>query len=623
MSKPILLLCMIFVISGCAAQPVAQLPTLAVLPTSAPERPPQPIEFWQVVEGDLDAGAVDRWQFAARAGDPVRLSALGPVHLSLAGPDGGVLGEGEAIEATLAVDGVYTVAVQPAQADAVRYQLSLSYTDRPNPLDFTATPPPMTVGVPTPTPVYDGLGVFIADLANGSTETEALLRGPVQPHVYTFEGRAGDYVTVRMSRLSGTIDPFLRLFGPSGEALAVDGDSGGNRAALLRNIPLWRDGQYSIQADGGGGPGDYQISLTSGDPVPVTPTIIAPPTATPLSSLLNLTPATAVPNAVLEPYVPVIGSLIRAGDVNRHTFAIEESSEISIGVRKLYPDTPLRPMIEIYSPAGTKVSAANANPAGEAIIQLLTLNEPGVYSVFVTGQGGDSGDYVISYGPGTIFEDVRRGPALADTPYESSIGRGGLRDSWEVALNAGDVVTVAASPLNAGALDPVVELFAPDGSLVVSDDNGGGFPNALINEVRAPVSGLYRLKVSASSGVTAGGYRLIWRYINIAPTPTYDPPRILMFALEGNVPEGEYAFYPFQGGVGQRVRVRVTARPASGLDAVAVLIGPDGREIARGDDENGLNPQFTADLPADGTYQVRINGYLSGGAFDLVVDRLF
>ena len=629
MTKSILFIIVMLCIVGCGIQSAEQLPTLAALPTIAPTpEPAMALEFWQVADSTLDSpDAVGRWQFPANAGDPIRLGVLGTVSLSLLAPDGTVLGSGETVELTLPVNGLYTVEVRLTQGDPSGYRLSLGYADRPNPADFTATPPPVTVGIPTPTPVFADLGLFVADLENGAAQADTFLRGPVLPHVYTFTGKTGEYVTVRMARVSGTVDPTLRLYDPNGAALAVDHNSGGNRTALLRNIVLRADGQYSLQADGGGGPGDYEITLTSGaQPVPVTPTIVAPPTITPFRVPLGVTPALAVQDGLLEPYVPVLASLMRPGDVNRHMITGGEGEFVSINVRKLQAESRLRPVIEVYSPAGDRIGTANArtsNAGGEALIQLLPIPEAGTYSIFVSAEDGDSGDYLISYGMGALTEGVTRGASTADTPYENQIARRGQRDSWDMLLNAGDVVTIAAGPLN-NSLDPVIELVAPDGTLVASDDNSGGYPNALLSEVSAPVSGLYQLYVSASGGNTVGPYRVVWRYNTVAPTPTYDPPRILLFTVEDDVPQGEYAFYPFQGAAGQQVRISVNAQAASGFDPVAALIGPDGRELAMGDDgPNSLNPQFSAALPADGTYQVRVNGYLSGGPFELVVERIF
>jgi hypothetical protein len=95
-------------------------------------------------------------------------------------------------------------------------------------------------------------------------------------------------------------------------------------------------------------------------------------------------------------------------------------------------------------------------------------------------------------------------------------------------------------------------------------------------------------------------------------------------SIEDTIPEGEYRFYPFQGRTGQRIQVRVIAQPGGTLDPVAALLGIDGNEIASGDDSgNDLNPRFTAEIPQDGTYSVRVNGYLSSGKFELVVEVLF
>lgn len=625
------LLLLMLIIAGCRVQAEPLLPTLAVLPTIAPTLPadegPEALDFWQITSGTLTSAAqIDRWQFAALAGDPIRLTSLGAVNLILQSSDGSTLGTGASIEVDLPADGDYTVLVQLLEGQSGRYQMELAYTDRPNPAQFTVTPPPVTVAVPTPTPPYSDLGLFVAQLGNDEAFTKSFLNGPVQPHVYTFEGQAGDYVTAQMLRLSGTVDPALTLYGPGGDALALDHNSGGNRTALLRNIPLSQAGLYSLQAEGGDAPGDYQIQLTLGaQPVPVTPTIVAPPTATPFA-ILDTQMMTAVPDEPLVPNQPVIGSLLRAGDVNRHPLVAEAGDVVTVGVRKFLPEATLFPVVEVYSPVGELVGAASgrsSNTGGNALLSLLTLPETGTYSVFVTAEGNSSGDYVISYGEGVNYEDTPRGPAEADTPYDGQIARRGMRDSWTLMLSAGDVITVAASPTN-NALDPVLELYAPDGSLVASDDNSGGFPNALIGEAQAPVSGAYTLLVSGSSGSSMGPYRLIWRYINVAPTPTYDPPRILLFTVEDAVAEGQYGFYPFQGVAGQQVRIHVIGQVASGFDPVAALIGPDGSVIAEGDDSDGtLNPRFTTTLPSDGTYQVRVNGYLSGGPFELIVERLF
>ncbi|MBC7871477.1 MAG: pre-peptidase C-terminal domain-containing protein, partial [Chitinophagaceae bacterium] len=71
------------------------------------------------------------------------------------------------------------------------------------------------------------------------------------------------------------------------------------------------------------------------------------------------------------------------------------------------------------------------------------------------------------------------------------------------------------------------------------------------------------------------------------------------------------------------VRIRVLATDGTTFDPVAALLDPAGTVIAEADDSEGLNPVMTLELPADGTYSVRVNGYLTSGAYTVLVEELF
>jgi hypothetical protein len=620
-----LILVAALVIAGCdnraQNESAAQLPTRAVLPSPTVTRL---LNFWQPVNGSLTfSEQVDRWQFVAEKGDQINVRALGSVNLVVQASDGLIVGTGTEIAATLPAAGSYTVLVQLVQ-ESSDYELGLSYTDRPNPAEFTATPPPQVVGIPTPTPSLSELGTLITQLNSGEIATMTFENSDEINHVYTFEGTSGEFVTINMSRTDGTVDPALKLFSPTGKALAVDHNSGGARGALLRNVLLPEDGLYSVQASSGGFPGDYELVLLGNDrPQPITPTIIPQITDTPFVEVLTPTLATAVPNGRLDDHIAVTGNITDAGSFARHSIYATSGDFLTIGVRPL---GQWRPFIELYSPEGEQVIAANvsnSNAGGDALISMWPVTETGTYSLFVNAENNATGQYIVSYGVGPTREDVLRGATNPDVPYDGQIARRGLRDIWGLTLNEGDVISVAVSPLNT-ALDPIVELVGPDGQVVAGDDNGGGFPNALLNAATIPTSGRFQLRVIAANGASVGPYRIIWRYINIAPTKTPEPVRALLMTVEDFAQDGQYLFYPFQGRAGQKVRVQVNAQPGSPFDPVAALIGPDGQVIAEGDDSDGtLNPSFSADITADGTYNVRVNGYLSSGAFELVVDALF
>ncbi|NWG18014.1 MAG: PPC domain-containing protein [Chloroflexi bacterium] len=599
----------------------ALLALAACRPDAPPETPPSIVRilnFWQAAAGTL-AGAPQTWRFAGRSGDVVRLRALGQnVTLALLAEDGTPLGQGGQIETALPADGLYTVLVSGSGP----YELGLSYADRPNPADSTPSPLPEVVGVPTPTPpYYAALGDLIGALASGETRTGAFA-GAGERHVYTFTGRAGQYAAITMRRISGSTDPVLTLYGPDGGALAIDDNSGGERAAFLRNIRLPADGTYSIQAGGDDFIGGYELSLLTGaSAFPVTPTLIVRPTPTPIFDIL--TPTFAAPaDGRLSDHIPAFGVLTRPGDVARYAVEAAAGSVISLGVRAA-AGSELIPRLELYNPLGEQVATASgATPGseGEALIPALDTAEAGVYLAYITAENGTTGEFIVAYGQGSTREDVRRGRIEPDQPVDAGLSLRAARDLWSLFLRAGDEISAAARPSGAG-VELSLELVAPDGALVAQGSRAAGDEDTTIPSARAPVTGLYYLRVAAFGA--RADYSLVWRAINLSPTPTPPPGLVPVLLVDDFAPRDVYLFYPFQGQAGEQVEVRVVAQPGGALDPVAALVAPDGALLLEVDDvEGSLNPYFIVTLPADGTYRVRVNGYLSVGVFELAVSRL-
>lgn len=592
----------------------------ACRPDVPPVTPPPAariLNFWQPVSAVL-AGEPHIWRFAAQEGDAVRLRALGDdVMLALLSGAGELLGQGKQIETALPADALYTVQVSGSGP----YELSLSYTDRPDPAAVTPSPLPEVVGVPTPTPpYYAALGDIIGALMSGEIRTGAFA-GAGERHVYTFAGRAGQYTSIAMRRISGTVDPVLTLYGPDGAALATDDNSGGDRAAFLRNIRLPDDGTYSIQAGGDDFIGGYELSLLVGAAAfPVTATVIVHPTPTPILDIL--TPAFAAPaDGRLADHIPALGSLPRPGDVARYAIEAAAGAVISLGVRPA-AGSALVPRLELYNPLGEQAATASgaaAGSEGEALIPALNVPEAGVYLAYVTAEGGTTGEFIIAYGEGPTREDVRRGRIEPDQPVNAGLSLRAARDLWSLFLRAGDEINAAARPVNTG-IELSLELVAPDGSPVAQGSRAAG-GDTVIAAARAPVTGLYFLRVAASG--SRADYSLVWRAIRLSPTPTPQPRIVPVLLVDDFAPRDTYLFYPFQGQAGEQIEVRVVAQPGSELDPVAALVAPDGTLLLEVDDfEGDLNPYFIVTLPADGTYRVRINGYLSAGIFELAVSRL-
>lgn len=70
-------------------------------------------------------------------------------------------------------------------------------------------------------------------------------------------------ITVRMSRLSGELDPYLMLLDATGALLAEDDDSAGGNNALIENIRLSAPGNYAIVARSYGDDttGEFELSV--------------------------------------------------------------------------------------------------------------------------------------------------------------------------------------------------------------------------------------------------------------------------------------------------------------------------------------------------------------------------
>ena len=94
---------------------------------------------------------------------------------------------------------------------------------------------------------------------------------------------------------------------------------------------------------------------------------------------------------------------------------------------------------------------------------------------------------------------------------ESSIDYIGDVDEWEFTAYAPSKVTIAMNLINPNdSLNPYLELISPFGTIVASDDDGGGSKNASISEFEVTVSGKYIIRAQGSSLKTTGSYLILF-----------------------------------------------------------------------------------------------------------------
>lgn len=584
------------------------------------------LAFWQPADGQLKMGEREIWTFTAQQGDNISLRALGEglkLMLTLYSPEGVLLREGESLLAQLPTTGIYSVEVL-AVGGTGAYQIGLGYSDRPNPNAQSGTPIPAVVGVPTPLPNTANLGVFITEVVDGQTVGETL-NSATTAHVYTYSGVAGQYLTVNVTCVSGEFDPLVTLYAPDSLPIATDSDSGGATNALIRAVRLPVDGLYTVQVYGSGKIGAYALTLDASDTLtPVSGTPVFAPTVTRYAPALNPTLESAVNGGRLAAHQPALGRLNDAADLRTHLIDLDSNVPLTLIVSPT-SDSPLIPRVELIDIDGVPIAAVTGSTSPQdrtALINGLLIEQAGTYTVLVTAEGETFGGYEISYGVGTTARTQLIGEVRADSTVEGELTAPHLHDAWYAHLKQGDVISIAMIPLDERA-DPVLELVAQDGTLYGIDSKTGASRSPQINGVRILHDGLYYFRVSAAQPAGIGRYALVWRYLDIAPTP--DAPREVLPLLTVNdrVDESAYRFYPFYGRAGQRVRVMVIADPQNVFDGVAALLDPDAQVIAEGDDyEGSLNPVFSITLPREGTYNLRVNGYLTGGAYRVLIEEL-
>lgn len=122
-------------------------------------------------------------------------------------------------------------------------------------------------------------------VATNSTTTGAISPAYDHDH-YFYNATAGTRLTIQMNATSGTLDPYLELFAPTGVRVAINNNGGVGNNALINNHLLTMTGRYMIVARGANAnTGNYQLILSS-NAVPLNPVPV----------ISSLTPSSATGN---------------------------------------------------------------------------------------------------------------------------------------------------------------------------------------------------------------------------------------------------------------------------------------------------------------------------------------
>ncbi|HXJ75808.1 MAG TPA: choice-of-anchor J domain-containing protein, partial [Candidatus Dormibacteraeota bacterium] len=170
----------------------------------------------------------------------------------------------------------------------------------------------------------------------------------------------------------------------------------------------------------------------------------------------------------------------------------------------------LNPHIELYSPSNVLIASGSLLPDGRNEFIQVTPSVTGTYKVRVTAEGGTSGEYFLSNALSNsitpLIAENPPGSLVYDRTLMAAIGTAGQVDTYSLAIDPGQTVTVVIVPLSAG-LQPSVQLFDPSNASLGTATAAAAGQNALLQTIAATsaAAGSYRVVVNGANSTT-GGY---------------------------------------------------------------------------------------------------------------------
>ncbi|NCC50259.1 MAG: PKD domain-containing protein [Spartobacteria bacterium] len=477
------------------------------------------------------------------------------------GPGGVTFGDNTAVDSTVdfLVEGAYVL-----KLEATDGQLTASDT--------------VTIEVlPSSIPIANG------ETLNGSIEMNGTWDW------YSFSGRAGDKVYIRMTKLGGTFRSHVSLYDPDGAYITYNYND--NYSAGIE-VVLAKTGTYMIKCQEGYGTriGDYTVSIGWMNPgVPLSP---------------NDTDITET----LENGDVLTGAIDAFGDIDTCHFEGTAGDKVSIRMTKL--GGTFRSHVTLYDPDGEYVTYTY-NDNYSAHIE-ATLTKTGTYTIrCMESYGTRVGSYTISIcwmttgvplSPNDmdITNMLHNGEVLNGT-----IDAFGDMDTCNFEGTAGDKVSIRMTKLG-GTFRSHVTLYDPDGEYVTYtyNDNYSAHIEATLTK-----TGTYTIRCMESYGTRVGSYTIsiCWMTTGI-PLAAADTDITAMLhngeVLSGTIDAfGDMDTCNFEGTAGDKVSIRMTKLGGTFRSHVT-LYDPDGEYVTYTYNDN-YSAHIEATLAKTGTYTIR------------------
>lgn len=464
--------------------------------------------------------------------------------------------------------------------------------------------------------------------------------------VYSFEGKAGDDVTIDMTSTESDFDAYLVLFGPDGERIA-ENDDGPNPPYSHLELTLPSDGTYVLVATrflerDGLAEGGYNLVVSKAGAEVGNQIIFDIPVSSRLTTdytqaaylmdakagqVLTFTLEHDVPTEILHLEVRLgAGERVVPFESTENGLLTYEATVPQDGSYSVYVSRPMR------SRAGAitftlLVSGVNADG---------TPATNGLETTSDTGSGSDGGQ---AGGDGQVEATLAYGDSVT----------GSIDDStpfhiYEFDGAAGDTVVIQMVADAGRTLDTQLTLYGPDGTLRGANDDADMTTTDSELTYTLTDDGTYQIVASrylSTDGTSFGDYTLTLT-LGTGEDTTTTPP-VVSNPPTGNVEglEIEYGMtvvgavdstnleqrYVFVGKAGDIVTITMQ-RTDGDLDSYLSVFDGAGQELVFNDEDfAGIGKDAAIrrlKLPADGTYTIVATRYgafngLSAGTYELVI----
>ncbi|WP_162910083.1 PPC domain-containing protein [Aggregatilinea lenta] len=456
---------------------------------------------------------------------------------------------------------------------------------------------------------------------------------------YRFQGRAGETVTVSMSRTGGDLDSYLYLLSGEGDSLDEDNNSGGQNGDAQVTYPLPADGDYVVVAtrvgqENGTTSGSYVLTITTDQAPAVTQTTTGAPVLPPDYADL--------PQIGMGEIVE--GELDSTAYMDVYVFLGSQGEMITVDMESGNPDdlNGLDPLVVLLDDERIPLSEHDDIVEGEKRDSHLvfTLPRDAYYAIVATrfdqAEGTSEGPYTLTLSSGnvpveTAEPETVEAPveatlldSLATTPLEPNVPVQATFDAvatlYSFSGEAGSLVDLAVTADE--GLDSVLVLADSDLDEVLSSGNDS------LSGVSLPDTGDYLVILAPRFGPveeSAGGYILALTQstgeaLPEAETPSGPDTSVLSYGqtVSGTINDEIVSeVYTFSGSANDPVRITMRATADSALDCYLELQDADGNVVDANDDiDPGVirDSRINTKLPADGTYTIIASRYVGPDA---------